>query len=49
MTDIINDFTKHNVMAVAMLEHINDKRRQLWNVLREEYKERHGVELGLDA
>ena len=30
-------------------EHITDKRRQLWNVLRDEYKERHGVELGLDA
>ena len=30
-------------------EHIADKRRELWNVLRDEYKERHGVELGLDA
>ena len=30
-------------------EHITDKRRQLWNVLREEYEKRHGVALGLDA
>ena len=30
-------------------EHITDKRRELWNVLREEYEKRHGVALGLDA
>ena len=30
-------------------EHIADKRRELWNVLREEYEKRHGVALGLDA
>ena len=30
-------------------EHITDKRRELWNVLREEYEKQHGVALRLDA